>query len=65
MQHSYIYLRYGILTFSCFPVIDCEDGSDGRETVDVVGPVQGVEADHKVSLLLGLDLHNVLHLLGN
>ena len=46
-------------------MIDGEDGPDGGEAVDVVGPVQGVEADDEVALLLGLHFDHVVHLLGN
>ena len=43
--------------------VDCEDGSDCGEAVDVVGSVEGVEADDEAALPLALHLHHVVHLL--
>ena len=45
--------------------VDCEYGADRGEAVDVVGPVEGVEADDEAALPLALHLDHVVHLLGH
>ena len=47
------------------PPVYGEYGPDRGEAVDVVGPVQGIEADDEAALLLGLHLHHRVHLLGD
>ena len=65
INKSLLYFNINFQTYFRFHLIDCEDGSDAGQAVDVVGAVERVEADDEVSLLLGLNLNNVVHLFRN